>query len=317
MLGSSLRYFIRAKGGRVLLTAGAAMLLGPALAGCELNTASLFNPAFVDVVASGDGANELATINNAPGHVPVMFVNNTRFSAQLTSYLEALNADRRLSGVDPLSTDLSNLRPRLRVPVRVTYANAEDSVLTFEFIDGDGVVEVDTFSEEDETGEEDAGLVTEAPTDPRLTERDLTRLVATCDVARVEVLESAQVFVPVFVRTIDIETPEFGGRIRVVEQIDPPQFRPVLVDELNDDFSITLLRNFSFEDGPAPAENLRCGAVVGIVLSGTVAVPFTGPETNASDEFIQNQDEVPGFINTDNAAEASIPGRYRFDTTVR
>ena len=312
MVGLSQRSMGWSRARRSAWLAGLAAAMGAT--GCDLNVASLFNPAFVDVMvgAEDDGGNEPSYVGNATGHVPVIFVNNLRFDSQLTTYMEALQEARRLSGVPEDVTDLRSLRPRVRIPLRVTYANG--NFLTFEFIDGDGAVELDVFSD-DEEDEED--VLEEVPLDARLTERDLNRLVATCDVARVEIDGNAQVFVPVYVRTIDVEIPEFGGRFRVVEQIDPPQFRPVLADEIDADFNVTLLRNFSIEDGPAPAENLRCGAVMGIVLTGTVGVPFTGPETTASDEFIASQDEVPGFLNTDTAAEASIPGRYQYLVQIR
>jgi len=286
---------------------GLAVVLIALLAGCNLNLASLFNPSFVDVVAGGDGTNQLASIENASGHVPVLFVNNTRFATELTSYLEELQQAGRLSGIDPEITDLRQLRPRVRMPVRVTFSN--ENFFTFEFVDGDGVIEQDVFSGAET---DDAELVVDVPTDSRLTERDLTRLVATCDVAQVEIDGNVQVFVPVFLRTIDVAIPDFGAVVRTVEQIDPPQFRPVLADEVNDDLTVTLTRNYSIFDSPAPVEGLRCGAVVGIVLTGEVSVPFTGPETDPGDAFIAAQDEVPGYVNTDNTAVATVPGRFKF-----
>jgi hypothetical protein len=57
--------------------------------------------------------------------------------------------------------------------------------------------------------------------------------------------------------------------------------------------------------------------MVGIVISGTVSVPFTAPEDEPEDEFIAEQSAVPGFVDTDTPAEASIPGRFEFLVTVQ
>lgn len=293
----------------VVVLAAAALPLGIGAGGCEAPPASLFNPAFVDILdAEGTGAN--ATIDNPPGYVPIVFVNKTRFSPQLINYLEDLNAARRLSGADPTLTDLRSLRPRLRLPLRIEFENG--NFLTFEFLEGDSVVEIDVRDTDVDIG------IPDLPVDPRLTESSLTRLVAACGVSRVEIDGDPHVFVPVFARTIRVEVGEESGeQTRTLVSIQQPRFIEILPDEVDADWNVTLLRNYGIREAPAPAKDLRCGTMVGIAISGTVSIPFTGPEDEPEDEFIQEHSEVPGFIDTDITAEASIPGRFKFLVTMR
>jgi hypothetical protein len=288
---------------------GSVVILAQTL-GCSFGSSSLFNPAFNDLF-DPTGTGENASIDNPTGYDPVLFVNNLRFGPQLTAYMAALNADRRLSGVPIDVTNLATLKPRVRIPMQITFDNG--NFLNFEFVDGDGVFEVDQRNV-DEDG--DGGDVPQV-IDPQLTENDLTRMVATCAVARVEIIGDPQVFVPVFVRTLRIDTTEFGGRRRLIVRIDPPQFRPILPDEVDDNLNVTLLRNYGFREAPAPAQDLTCGAMVGLVLNGTVTIPFTAPEAQPDDDFIAAQDEVPGFLDTDLAGQASVPGRFSFTVDVR
>ncbi|HUU82965.1 MAG TPA: hypothetical protein VM243_05610 [Phycisphaerae bacterium] len=286
-------------------------LLGAGVSvGCDAGTASsVFNPAFVDVVG-GTAEEPIASVENAPGHVPIIFVNNLRFDSQLTSYLEALRADRRLIHLEDPAGSLSDIRPRIRMRIQVTFENG--NTLPFEFVDGDSVVEIERLDDQN-----DPAAPAEEPIDPVLTQNDLSRMVAICNVARVEVVGDPQVFVPVTTRVIRIVTGDFGFQTRELERRDRPQFRPVLPDVVDENFNITLLRNFNVREAPAPAKNLTCGSIVGIVVDGIVSVPFTEPEDDPGDDFIAGQPLVPGYVTTDETAAASIPGRYRFTVTVR
>jgi len=299
----------RRPGWCVVVLVTAALGLGIGAGGCEAPPASLFNPAFVDIL-DAEGTGEGATIDNPPGYVPIVFVNKTSFSPQLINYLEDLNAARRLSGADPTLTDLRSLRPRLRLPLRIEFENG--NFLEFEFLEGDSVVEIDVRDPDVDTG------ITDVPTDPRLTESDLTRLVASCGVSRVEIDGDPQVFVPVFTRTIRVEVGEESGeQTRTLVSIAQPGFTQILPDEVDADLNVTLLRNYGIREAPAPAKDLRCGTMVGIAISGTVSIPFTGPEDEPEDEFIQEHSEVPGYVDTDVTRQASIPGRFRFLVTKR
>ena len=293
----------------VVVLAAAALPLGIGAGGCGAVPASLFNPAFVDIL-DAEGTGEGGSIDNPSGYVPIVFVNKTRFSPQLINYLEDLNAARRLSGTDPTVTDLRSLRPRLRVRLRVEFE--DENFLTFEFVDGDSVVEIDVRDPDVDTG------IPDVPVDPRLTESDLTRLVASCGVSRVEIEGDPQVFVPVLARTIRVEVGEESGeQTRTLVSIAQPGFTEILPDEVDADLNVTLLRNYGIREAPAPAKDLRCGTMVGIAISGTVSIPFTAPEDEPEDEFIQEHSEVPGYVDTDLTAEASIPGRFGFLVTMR
>jgi len=276
------------------------------LTSCGVSPSSVFNPSFVNVLDSS-GTGENAGIQNATGHTPIIFVNKTRFDPQLTNYLGALNAVQRLGGLAPGSTNLRDLRPRVRLRLRITFDDGNFMIV--EFVDGDTVIEVDV---RDTTTDEE-GNDQVLPLDPTLSEDTLSRVVAACGVARVEVEGDPQVFLPVFVRTIRVDVGDQSGEeVRVLVNTDVPRFWPVLPDEVDADLNVTLLRNYGFREAPAAARNLGCGTGVGIVISGTVKVPFTAPENNPEDEFIQGRSEVPGFVNTDDAAQASTPGRYEF-----
>lgn len=297
------RFITRALRRPLRCLAAALLLVGAG--GC----ASAFNPSFVELFdESGTGQN--ASVENATGHVPILFVNRLQYSQQLTAWLQELNQERRLGGLETEATDLSFLRPRVRMRVQVTWDNGETA--EYEFIDGDGVFEIERREEEDIDAD-----VPPTPVDPNLTENTLTRFVGACDVGRVEVVLDPQVFNPVFVRTLRVEVGDLAQETRVLVATANPQFEPILPDEVDDNLNVTLARNYNFREAPAPAINLTCGSVVGIVIGGTVDVPFTQPEDDPEDPFIAEQASVPGFLETNTTAEARIPGRFEFLVSVR
>lgn len=293
-------------GWRRLCLAGLALSIVGVGAGCS---SALFSSEFVNIF-DADGTGTVGSVNNATGHVPVIFVNRLQYSPALTAFLSTLNEERRLSGVPEGTTDFASVRPRVRLRVRITFENG--NVVEHEFIDGDGVFE---FEPRDEDAD-DLGIPI-IPADPNLTENTLSRVVGLCNVARVEIIGNVQVFVPVIVRTIQVVVGDFSQQTRTLVTTDNPQFRPILPDEVDENLNVTLLRNFGVREAPAPAESLTCGSMVGIVVSGVLSVPFTIPEDNPEDVFIAERDEVPGFVDTDIPAQVSVPGRYEFLVTVR
>ena len=104
------------------------VVLAALLGGCS----SFLNPAFVRMVA-GDSPDTSVlgpiTLANAPGHVPIMFVNNTRFDQNLLDYLESIGIDTS----DP------ELRPRVRVRVTIQYVSGASN--TIEFLDGSDIIQ--------------------------------------------------------------------------------------------------------------------------------------------------------------------------------
>ena len=276
-----------------LLRVGAAVVAMTAPlwgAGC-----SALNPAFVDTLAFVDQDSIIAssTLENAPGHIPVMLVNNTIFSSELLAFLE-----REQPGSIP---DDPDLRPRLRFRVTVMFTDGNST--TFEFVDGSQLVQGDPI-----VGDPDFDLGTLIlPSD--LTENALTNAVVLCDVALVTIDGLIEMFVPVNLKEIQVEDAGQGTEpTRQLATITLPQFVPLLVDEVDANGTVVTLRNFGVRDIPAPATNLLCGTVVAIVLNGTLTVPFVVDE---------NGETVPGFLDTDVGSQTSIPGRFDLELTLQ
>ncbi len=279
-----------------LLRCGMGLMLALVLllgAGC----ASVFNPSFIALVntptADAEGETGI-TISNAPGHIPIVFINNTRFDQGLLNYLASI-------GVDVSDPDL---RPRVRVRTGIEYVNG--NTLTIEFLSGSDLIQ---------TAVQTAGGVIETTLIPSsLLERDLENVVAVCNVATVKpgaAIEenelSVEVFIPAFLKEISIVTNDLIVT-RELNQTIEPQFIPLQPDQVDDNFNVTLTRNFDIRDVPVPAEDLLCGVVVGFTLEGVLRLPFVQDELGQS---------VPGFLATDTTAQAGIPGRFSFETTVR
>lgn len=259
---------------------------------------SVFNPSFLALISTPSpdetGAVPSITIPNSPGHVPVVFVNNTRFDDNLLNFMSGIGVD----------IDQPNLRPRIRVRTNISYVNGGTNVV--EFIDGSSIVQGSAVTGD---GVQQNPLV---PTD--LTENDLDNIVAICDVARVapgieadNMTVTVEVFVPVFLKTIRVVEQDLIVQ-RELQTITQPQFSVLQGDEVDANQNITLLQNFDIRDIPVAATNLQCGSVVGFSISGTLQVPFV------IDELGQN---VPGFLDTDTLSQAASPGRFEFRTTVR
>jgi hypothetical protein len=143
----------------------------------------------------------------------------------------------------------------------------------------------------------------------------LTNAVMLCDVAAVapdvaitSVSSSLEVFEPVFLKVIRVVVGAQGAVTRELVRREQPQFLPLLVDEVDDNGTITLVRNFGTREIPGFPTNLTCGSVVGFVLAGDLTVPFVVDEDNAT---------VPGFLDTDVNSEAAIPGRFALSVSVR
>jgi len=229
-----------------LLCAGVSML------GC-----GAFNPAFLNLIDS-QGTGQFSTIENAPGHVVISFINNAEVDEQLIRYLESPD------GGSLVFTDLEKraLRPRIRFRVRITFTSG--AFMDVEFVDGSSTLVDPTF---------------DTRSDPDLNQNDLNNVVVICDVQRVEVLPTSpiEVFIPVplqeyqqrQVTTNDVTFFQF-----VLNQTFPPQFRPLLVDDVDENNNIVLRRNIDIRKAPATVEPTFCGSVVTITAGGSLAVPF-------------------------------------------
>lgn len=265
---------IRARLARWPLAVG---LLAAFLGGC-----SAFNPAFVELVAPGV-ANTLVTLDPAPGHVVIAFVNNTEMDEQLIGYLDGPG------GMNFTDAQKRNLRPRIRARVLVTFADGAQA--RFEFITGTPNV-----IDQRET----------AFADPDLSGNGLNNSVVLCNVARVELLQgSVEVFMPVRLTVYELQDVGLGvfSTFRQREQI-APQFRPLEVDDVDEDGNTILLRNVGIRDVPGPVVSPLCGTVVTISLTGTLNVPFLiGPGVEGND---------PSYDRDDEPTVAAIGGQYDF-----
>jgi hypothetical protein len=261
---------------------------------------SAFNPAALEVLLPPDVAQEVAgsAVDNPTGHVPVVFINNTRFSGALLDYLRSQN----------IEVDDPDLRPRVRFRVQVTFVGG--AVSTFEFVDGSDIIE-GSITTTDENGNP---VIIPAVPPEDLLENDLNNAVVLCDVGAVtpdvaitSTSSSLEVFEPAFLKVIRVVETDFVVRRELVRR-EQPQFLPLLVDEVDENDSVTVVRNFGTREIPGFPTNLTCGSVVAFELSGDLTVPFVVDENNAS---------VPGFLDTDTTSEATMPGRYALSVSVR
>ncbi len=286
-------------GGRLLrLLCGLGVALMFSVMGC-----SALNPEAVEIIFPADTAEKISggtTLENAPGHVPIFLINTTTFNENLLDYM-------RSRGVTiPYDPDI---RPRVRFRVQVLFASGAEQI--FEFLDGsevfDGVV---TYV--DENG---ATVTENADKPPELTDDTLTNSVVLCDVAEVGPLfeitsttSSIEVFVPTFVEVFRRDIRPDGTSALIHDSVEAPQFRPLLVDEVNETGAVILQRNFGTREIPAVPRNLTCGSVVVFVLRGELNLPFIIDAQGSN---------VPGYVDTDEARQAAIPGRYELSVTVR
>jgi len=100
------------------------MILGLAWAGCG---GDAFSPSFIDYL---DPSGQVATLDNAPGHLVMSFINNAEVDETLLSYLESAEG----GGLVLTDEEKRNLRPRLRFRLQVTFGDGQQAVV--EFVDG-------------------------------------------------------------------------------------------------------------------------------------------------------------------------------------
>lgn len=276
------------------------VLLTLAAAGC-----SALSPSAVQVLLPEQTATRLAgsTIDNPRGYVPILFINDTRFSSAVLGYLAT-------QGVDVSDPDL---RPRVRMRVQTTFITGVNSVV--EFIEGSPLFQSSVVVENAD-GEE-VTVPFAPPVD--LLQNTLDNSVPVCDVVEValefiptDTQSSIEMFVPPFVKEIRLTdaTLPAGGAIVVRELVQTlqPQFRPLLVDTVDDSGTITAFRNFGVREIPGFPRNITCGSVVVFILTGELSLPFVEDERG---------DLVPGYLDTDVASQVSIPGRFRLAIQVR
>lgn len=247
-----------------------------------------FNPAFVNLL---DPTGSLATLDRAPGHVVIAVVNNAEVDERLLAFLESAE------GGNLILTDAEkrNLRPRMRLRLRVTFTDGSFQIV--EFIDGSRNLVDQNF---------------DTQAFPDLNQNDLNSVVVLCDVASVELEPGTEieVFIPVELTAFElVETTTTGGGASVSfeprERIQP-QFRALQIDEVDADGNVVLQQNIGVRDVPSPTLNPVCGSVIAVVVDGVLSVPFLDGVSNA-----------PSYDRDDEVTIASIGGRYEFLASVQ
>lgn len=246
------------------------------LAGCDA-----FNPAFVSLVAP-EAAATVASVPNPPGYVVVGMQNNVRIDGQLLSFL---SDDLGLSPAEE-----SALRARIRMRLRITFSDG--TFQTVELISGSGDFVDPAF---------------DATATPDLNRNTLTNVAVRCDVASVELEPGTniEVFIPVPLEIWELVEVDVGDETAIQPQqrgTIPPQFRALLVDDVDADGNVTLQRNIDPRDVLSPTTNLVCGSIVPVIVDGTLTVPFFSQATTGN----------PSFDQDDENTEAGIGGRYQF-----
>ncbi len=244
----------------------------------------VFNAAFLNSLdATGSGA--FASVDTPPGFVVITFSNNARVDERLLTHLEN-------NGLVLTEDEKRALRPRVRLSVRVTFTDGSFQVV--QFIDGSSSLIDPAFT---------------ALAFPDLNQNDLTNVAVVCDVASVTLEPGApiEVFVPAVLNELElVETTGEGGLpFRTFEQrrTITPRFQALLFDEQDVD-GFVLQRNIGIQDLPADVSDPVCGSFIGIVLDGTLSVPFH-PSGNGD----------PSFDGADETTIGSIGGRYEFRVT--
>lgn len=234
------------------------------------------------------GCTGSASLPNAPGHVVIVFSNQTDIDERLLTFLKP-----KLNLTD---AQVRALRPRIRMRVRITYVDG--TFQTVEFLEGSTNLVDPAF---------------DAQSVPDLNQNDLNNTVVLCDVARVELepRTNVEVYLPVEIIQYQLveSTGTGGDTVVTFEQRGAlaPVFWPIQVDVVDEDGNVTLQRNVGVRDVPSPTPNVICGSVVVFTVQGTLAVPFldvVSPDTPSVD-----QDDL--------ATVSRIGGRYEFSVTVQ
>jgi len=250
-----------------------------------LGSCDALNPAFVSLIAPGE-ANTFTTLDPAPGHLVIAFVNNAEVDEQLISYLEGPG------GLSLTDAERRAVRPRIRARVQVTFLNGEQT--QFELVDGTQNLIDQRFA---------------AQSVPDLNQNDLDNAVVLCNVSRVELqLNTLEVFIPTQLEIWELVDVISGQGVTTssfrLRGQTPPAFRQLQMDTVDEDGNTILLRNIGIRDVPAPVIGPNCGTVVTITMNGTLAVPFlTGPGVEGNN---------PSYDRDDPQSEASIGGRFEF-----
>jgi len=244
------------------------------------------NPAFVNLIVEDETAAQFTSITNAPGHVVVQVVNAAEIDESLVNFLES-------EGLTLTNNELLRLKPRIRMRLRITFIDG--TFQTLEFITGTPNYIDPEFEQQAETD---------------LNQNTFDNAVVLCDVASVDVEPGSniEVFIPAQMTSYElVETSAEGGQVSTEfqprETINPA-FRELQVDQTDADGNVILEQNIGVRDVIAPINNVTCGSVIGLTISGTLSVPF-----------LRNVDNSPSFDRDDEQTVGRIGGRFEFRLT--
>lgn len=260
------------------LCCGALLVVAQFVTGCDA-----LNPAFVAVWVDPEAAAQFQSISNAPGHVVVQIANNADIDESLINYMQTL-------GVTLTPAERRALKPRVRMRLRITFVDG--TFQTIEFITGTPDFVDPAFA---------------AFAEPDLNQNTLDNAVVLCDVQSVQLEPgtNVEVYIPVQMTAFElVETSSVGGQ--VTTEFQPretinPAFRILQVDDLDQDGNVILERNIGVRNVPTPITNVTCGTVIGVTVTGTLAVPF-----------LRRVSSEPSYDRDDESTVAQIGGRYEF-----
>lgn len=239
-----------------------------------------FNPSFLALL-DVNGTGQFASIENAPGHNVIAFVNNVTINEQLLSFLESDLG----GGLTFTDEQRRNLRPVIRFRILVNYVDGTQQEIQFQL----GSKEL--------VQPEFAGQAAQD-----LSEPNLDNAVVLCDVLSIDFAQTnpIEVYVPVGVQEWELiqATDTTPASLNFVMQVNP-QFRTLVQD------TPALRSNFSAREAPFFVPNPQCGAVIAFIAEGELSVPFSGERPQ------------PSYRDTDVEAQAGIGGRYSFEIAIR
>ncbi len=259
------------------------------LGGIVLGLASCdaLNPAFTSLVAP-EASSVYATVPNAPGYVVLSLQDNVTVDGQLVNYLTQ-------QGLALTPAEISALRARIRMRLRITHSDG--TFLTVELVTGSEKFVEPSF---------------DADSQPDLTGNSLINVVVPCDVTSIQLEPGTtiDVFIPVTLEIWEKVEVTVGNETDIVPTLRgsvPPQFTALQVDDVDGDGNVILQRNIDVRDVLSPINNVVCGSVVPVVMSGILTVPFFSESTTGN----------PGYDQDDVNTVAGIGGRYQFRITAQ
>jgi hypothetical protein len=292
-----------------------------------------FSPSFLSLFGSSESGG-LGSISTPTGHNPVLFDNEARISDSVFRFLiqgdtvvreevvdeiqrfnpsksdaEIAQILQNIQDEQPANLDELNLPPRVRLTVDVT--NVDGGVQRLELLDGLRLVR----GEELLGGSEN---LTDLP--PALEENSGDTFIVQCDIASIEIIR-IEVYTPVVVRQLNTILTE-NVFVEQCAAFDPPAYEVLEADVLNlVTETITFEQNYDPRRFPPALDNISCGGVLTVELTGDLTLPFkdipNGCEPNRNPPA---SGRSPAFFVDNQFGQQEglrIPGRYSVTINTR